>query len=92
MTKPTPNLRPNPDVISQTLGKEAVLLHLETEVYYSLDETGLRMWQLIGEYGEQQAIISRMQEEFDVDETTLKNDFSRLVDELIKEGLLDVEN
>ena len=92
MTKPTPNLRSNPDVISQTLGKEAVLLHLETEVYYSLDETGLRMWQLIGEYGEPQAIISRMQEEFDVDETTLKNDFSRLVDELIKEGLLDVEN
>ncbi len=90
---PAPHLRTNPEVISQILGNEAVLLHLKTETYYSLDETGLRMWQLIGEYGEQQAIITRMQEEFNVDESTLNNDFKRLVDELTKEGLLlDVEN
>ena len=89
MTVATRNLRPNPDVISQILDNEAILLHIQKEVYYSLDETGLRMWQLLGEYGELQPVLSQMQKEFNVDELTLKNDLNRIVDELIKEGLLN---
>ena len=89
MTAVTHKLRRNPDVISQILDNEAILLHIQKEVYYSLDETGLRIWQLLGEYGELQPVLSQMQKEFNVDELTLKNDLNRIVDELIKEGLLN---
>lgn len=93
MTKSKPKLCHHPEVISQILGNEAVLLHLKTEVYYTLDETAMRIWQLIGEYeGDQQIIVSRMQDEFDVDETTLKTDLKRIIEEFSQEGLLDIEH
>jgi hypothetical protein len=35
------------DVLVRFVEKETVLLNLETECYYGLDETGTRMWQLV---------------------------------------------
>ncbi|SOH02577.1 PqqD family protein [Candidatus Kuenenia stuttgartiensis] len=38
---------PDPDVVITELeGKEAVLLHLGTKMYFTLNETGLRIWQM----------------------------------------------
>ncbi len=34
-------------VLVRYLDKESVLLNLETEQYFGLDETGTRMWQLL---------------------------------------------
>ena len=36
-----------PHVLVRVLDKESVLLNLETERYFGLDETGTRMWQLV---------------------------------------------
>ena len=93
--KPTPTpphskVQPNPDVIFQILDGEAVLLPLKTEEYYTLDETGTRMWQLLVEHGEPEPVVSQMLEEFEVDEVTVRRDLAHLIGELREEGLLDV--
>ena len=92
MTTPHPKIQPNPDVIFQVLDDEAVavLLHLETEEYYTLDETSTRMWQLLIEHGEVEPVIAQMLEEFEVDEATVRHDLTHLIGELREEGLLDV--
>lgn len=43
---PDDHLSADPDVLFTQLGDaEGVLLHLDTEYYYSLNETGLMIWQ-----------------------------------------------
>jgi hypothetical protein len=43
-------IKPDPDVVVTELDdKEAVLLHLGTKMYYTLNETGIRIWQLLSE-------------------------------------------
>lgn len=42
------HITPDPEVIVTELeGKEAVLLHLGTRMYFTLNETGLRIWQML---------------------------------------------
>lgn len=39
-------LQPNPNVLATTLStEETVLLHLQSNYYYSLNETGAHIWQ-----------------------------------------------
>lgn len=53
MSNPTflmPVYRPSPDVVSTRLDEhEAVLLSLKTQRYYSLNETGSRIWALLAD-------------------------------------------
>ena len=79
-----------PDVLFQVLEDESVLLSLKTEEYYTLDETGTRMWQLLAEHGDPELVIAQVLEEFEVDEATARRDLAHLIGELREEGLLDV--
>ena len=48
MSMPDTLYRPNPDVIATTLeDSESVLLDVKTRRYYSLNETGTRIWELL---------------------------------------------
>lgn len=50
MTTLNDKIKPDPDVVVTELDdKEAVLLHLGTKMYYTLNETGIRIWQLLSE-------------------------------------------
>jgi Coenzyme PQQ synthesis protein D (PqqD) len=78
-------------VLHQQLGEETVLLHLATERYYGLDEVGSRVWQLLQEHRTLDPIVGALLDEYDVDETTLRGDLERLLDELADLGLVHVE-
>ena len=41
------SLVPNEDVLFHSFGGEAVLLDQKAETYYRLNETALRMWELV---------------------------------------------
>lgn len=79
------------DVVFQQLDDEIVLLNLSNENYYSLDDVGARMWQLLAEHGEVGPVVERLTEEFDADETTLRRDLLELIAKLQEAGLLTVE-
>jgi hypothetical protein len=77
-----------PGVLHQVVGGEVVLLDLEREYYYGLDDVGSRIWQLLIEHGDPDAVAAEMLLEFDTDEPTLRRDIDELVDRLADVGLV----
>ena len=84
-------VKPGPDVVITELeGKEAVLLNLATKMYYTLNETGLRIWQMLSSgrtFGE---ISETLSGEFDVTPEKAKESVFNLIGELTAEKLVKV--
>ena len=80
---------PNPKVLFSKLGDEAVILHLDSEEYFNLDQVGVRMWEVICEKQEIEASIPVLLEEYDVDKDTLRRDLEAFVSKLVAENLLE---
>jgi hypothetical protein len=81
----------SPDVISQEVSGETVLLDLQSENYFGLDEVGTRIWQLIKETSDLQAIYQTLLEEYDVTEPRLQQDLDALLGEIAGLGLVTLE-
>ncbi len=81
----------SPDVISQEVSGETVLLDLESENYFGLDEVGTRIWQLIKETNDLQAIYQTLLAEYDVSEDRLQQDLDNLLGEIAGLGLIRLE-
>jgi hypothetical protein len=75
-------------VLVRFLDKEAVLLNIETERYFGLDETGARMWQLATTAASIDAAYQALLNEYDVDGETLREHLSELLEKLADNGLL----
>jgi coenzyme PQQ synthesis protein D (PqqD) len=82
-------LRQSPDVVSSRLGDAGVLVNLRTNRILELNATGIRIWELIGSGQDLSGITSRLLEEFDVTPDQLQRELSRLVADLVREGLVD---
>jgi hypothetical protein len=80
------------NTLFQEVGGEGVLLNLDTERYYVLDDVGVRMWQVLAERGEVSAAAEQLLAEYEVDRDTLFRDLVRLIAELEEAGLLVVEH
>ena len=85
-----PLFRPNPHVVSTQLDDtESVLLHLKTRRYYSLNDTGSRIWALVEEGLDAHAIAATLTREWDVEAEEAKRHVQAFLDELLKEGILE---
>ena len=84
-------ITPSPEVISQEVSGETVLLDLQSENYFGLDEVGTRIWQLIKETNDLQAIYQTLLEEYDVSEERLQQDLDTLLGEISGLGLIRLE-
>ncbi len=80
-----------PDVISQEVSGETVILDLNSENYFGLDEVGTRIWQLIGEKGDLQAIYNQLLDEYDVGKDQLLEDLEDLVEKIAAAGLVSLQ-
>ena len=72
----------------------AVLLHLDNKFYYSLNESGSFMWQLIDKSGGSMTIASLVEglcENFDVSPDQARADAQDFIEDLAKEGLVTVK-
>src|SRR6267143_427417 len=77
-------------VMVRYLDRESVLLNLETEQYFGLDETGTRMWQLVTASPNIDAAYQELLEEFDVEPELLRANLVELLSRLVDSGLLQV--
>lgn len=77
-------------VLVRDLGGESVVLSLETEQYFGLDEVGTRMWALLVGANSIQSAYDSLLAEYDVDPGRLRADVERLIGELSERGLLVV--
>ena len=85
------NITLSPEVISQEVSGETVLLDLESENYFGLDEVGTRIWQLIKETNDLAAIYQTLLTEYDVSEERLQQDLDTLLGEIAGLGLVTLE-
>src|SRR6202790_2417227 len=77
-------------VLVRILDRESVLLNLETEQYFGLDETGTRMWQLVTGSPNIDAAYRELLAEFDVEPELLRSNLLELLSRLVDSGLLQV--
>jgi len=69
-----------------------VLLDMNTENYFGLDEVGTAIWQAIEENnGELVKVLEVLLEQYDVEEDVLKKDLLVFVDRLVESGLVKVD-
>ncbi len=62
-----------------------------TNQIYDLNRTGYRVWQLLQEGSDVDAISDRIREEFDVDQSVASNELDALLRHLSEEGLIEAE-
>jgi hypothetical protein len=77
-------------VLVRIVDRESVLLNLETEQYFGLDETGTRMWQLIMASPNIDAAYKQLLAEFDVEPELLQTNLTELLGRLVENGLIQV--
>lgn len=77
-----------PDVLSQEVSGETVLLDLNNENYFGLNEIGTRIWQLLQEQNNLDKIYDILLEEYEVDEALLRKDFDDIIKQLVDTGLI----
>lgn len=77
-------------VLIRFLDKESVLLNIETERYFGLDQTGTRMWQLATAAPNVETAVQQLLEEYDVTAEQLRHDMTELLGRLVENGLLQV--
>jgi hypothetical protein len=75
-------------ILSQELSGETVLLDLVSEKYFSIDEVGTRVWQLLADGASMNSLLKMLEDEFDVERAQLEGDLRRFLDELLGAGLL----
>lgn len=81
------------DVIARDIGDgEMVLLDINNEDYYGLDEIGARVWKAITSGVSVQKSCEMLSEEFDSDYDTLSNDVCEFIEDLKQNGLIKVSD
>lgn len=78
------------DVLISDVEGESVILNVNTERYFGLDEVGTRMLSVLTESNSVQTAYEALLEEYEVENDTLRRDLADLIDRLLGQGLLEV--
>jgi hypothetical protein len=85
----SPSLTVNaPHVVHETIDGEAILIHLLTGTYYSLEGTGAEVWNALATGGDRDGLVAAGLARYEGDPAEVTHGLSALVDELLREGLL----
>jgi hypothetical protein len=79
-----------PTVLFRELEGEAVVLNLETESYYGLDDVGTRVWRVLAERGTVGGALEALEAEYEVEPGRLRQDVLALVGRLADHGLVEL--
>lgn len=81
-------LKRDPDVVAAEVDGEPRLLHLRSWTYLALDPVGERIWALLAEPGDEEALVSALLAEFEGDEAQIRADLGAFLARLRQEGFL----
>ena len=84
------NISISKDVLAQELDGETVLLDLASESFFGLDEISTRVWQLLQDGNDIDAVIETLLGEYEVQREILEKDIVELLDRLNAAGLITV--
>jgi len=78
------------EVLSQEVNGETVLLDLEGESYFGLNEVGTRIWQLLQSESTVIELLDTLADEYDVGQEQLESDVGELLAKLNDAGLVSL--
>ena len=78
------------DVLISQLQEESVILNLDSERYYGLDDVGTRMLSALSTSSTIEAAYELLREEYDVDDEVLRRDLLSLIEKLVNQGLVKI--
>ena len=80
------------NALAQEVNGEIVILHFESEFYYTLNAVGSKVWQLLADSENVETIIQQLVQIYQVNETALRRNLTTFIKKLVKEELLSHEN
>jgi len=80
--------QPSPHILVQRMGDEIVLFHRRTSLFYKLNRTGARFWDLLVSGHAMASIEEQLFEQFDVDADQLKGEIESTLELLMTESLI----
>jgi len=81
-----------PDIVHETIEGEAVIVNLESGVYYSLRDSGVEVWNLIETGTNFDELLDYLKDHYEGSTEEMKNSLVDLLVILQKEGLVKVSS
>jgi hypothetical protein len=78
------------DVLISNLQEESVILNLDSERYFGLDDIGTRFLSVLTTSDSIEAAYKKLLSEYDVDSEMLRHDLIALVENLIEQGIVQI--
>jgi hypothetical protein len=78
------------DVLISKLQEESVILNLDSERYYGLDDVGTRMLAVLTTSDSIEAAYQTLVKEYEIEAHVLRQDLLELVEELVEQGLIHI--
>jgi len=78
------------ELLDESLGEQGVLLDMNAQKYFGLNEVALRIWQLAKKDTSFKNIIASIQSEFDVEADVCVADCSDFIREMNERGLVTI--
>lgn len=75
-------------IIWRRIDSETMILDLEKDIYYSLNDVGARIWELLDKGTSIKRINEIICEEYDVDDSTASKDIAKIIEKFGKEKLI----
>ena len=80
------------DVLISNLQEESVILNLNSERYFGLDNVGTRMLSVLNSSESIEAAYQLLLAEYDVDPEVLRQDLTALIENLVQQGLVTIDH
>lgn len=80
------------DILISNLQEESVILNLNSERYFGLDDVGTRMFSVLTNSDSIEAAYVVLASEYDVDRQVLRQDLIVLVENLVQQGLVTIDH
>ncbi|MEM1245090.1 MAG: PqqD family protein [Acidobacteriota bacterium] len=77
-----------PSVIFEDFGDETILIHLDTGFYYSLDATGMAVWDLLSSRFTAEEVCSRLDDDYEHAGNEMQEAVETFLGKLLEEGLV----
>ena len=78
------------DILISTLQSESVILNLNSESYFGLDEVGTHILSVLSKSNSIQAAYDVLLDEYEVDAEVLRQDLASLIERLAEQGVVEI--
>lgn len=77
-------------ILVQNLDEDTVMANIDSGYYFGVNQTSKRIWELIAEPITIADVCGRLQHEYEVDAATCESQVLSFVNELAREGLVEI--